>query len=346
MDTPQQQFQAIQSMLAAGHRSVRLERHSLLLLGSVGGFLSVVTGWVITAERFPDTGQQGVALLLWLGFWLGGASVLEVHLTRRARARRAETLPFAQTQITRAWWMLLGVGCLGSFAMFFHGGGGMIYALWTVLLGLGVYLFGLFSRRLVEWIGLAMILLGIAGLGSGLPYDATRWINAACFAIGMPLAGWLDARVGESGLGRRVAALAVWLVLVVTPALLVVRLHTTSAPEAVTGTVATPDIAAGAKVLHLPAGSRVPLRVDLESDILAIAPDAEMEMTLRLPVDVALRDGRPDGRFRLADGHWHEVREGALSIRIDRLSPGLEHGQPVVRAQARLHQRAPEGLAR
>ena len=62
--------------------------------------------------------------------------------------------------------MLLSVGCLGSFAMFFYGGSGMIYALWMVLLGLGVYLFGLFSRPLLEWIGLATILLGVAGLAA------------------------------------------------------------------------------------------------------------------------------------------------------------------------------------
>jgi len=38
------------------------------------------------------------------------------------------------------------------------------------LLGLGVYLFGLFSRSLIEWIGLATILLGATGLAAGLPF--------------------------------------------------------------------------------------------------------------------------------------------------------------------------------
>src|SRR4030066_793758 len=114
-----EQFQAIQTMLAAGHRCVHLERHSLLLLGGVGGFLSVVTEWVIPDTRFPDVAERGLALLAWLAFWLGGMSLLDYSLTRSARQRRAETLPFAQAQITRAWWMLLSVGCLGSFAMFF-----------------------------------------------------------------------------------------------------------------------------------------------------------------------------------------------------------------------------------
>ena len=102
-----QELHSIHSMLASGHRSVYLERHSLFLIGAVGGFLGAATEWVITADRFPDNSQRGLVLLLWLAAWLGGVSLLDHWLTRRARQKRAETLPFAQAQITRAWWMLL-----------------------------------------------------------------------------------------------------------------------------------------------------------------------------------------------------------------------------------------------
>jgi hypothetical protein len=178
MFRPHDQLHSIQSMLAAGHRSVHLERHSLLLFGGAGGILSVTTEWVITESFFPDNRERALGLLLWLAFWLGGASLLDHRLTRHARQKRSETLPFAQEQITRAWWMLLSVGTLGSFAMFFYGGGAMIYGLWIVLLGLGIYLFGLFSRPLIEWIGLATILLSVVGLSAGLPYGATRWLSS------------------------------------------------------------------------------------------------------------------------------------------------------------------------
>ncbi|NTV94507.1 MAG: hypothetical protein HGA75_03720 [Thiobacillus sp.] len=333
MNTHQEQFQAIQSMLAAGHRSVHLERHSLLLIGGVGGFLSVVTEWVITDTCFPDLGQRGAALLAWLAFWLGGMALVEHYLTRRARARRAETLPFAQAQVTRAWWMLLGVGCLASFAMLFHGGGGMIYALWTVMLGLGIYFYGLFSRPLIEWIGLAVILLGIAGLAAGLPYGATRWLNASCFAIGMPLAGWLNARVGNAGLANRVAVLALWLAVVATPPLLAVRYATTPAPTAA-AVAAGAVVGTGEQVLRLETGSRVPLRVDLDGPILAVAADAGLDLTLNQPIEIALRDGQPDGRYRIGTGAWHTIHEGILQLRIDRIRPRLADGGPEVRAHA------------
>lgn len=343
MTHPQEQLHSIHAMLAAGHRSVHLERHSLLLFGAVGGFVSVVSEWVITADRFPDNRQRGLVLLLWLTFWLGGASLLDHWMTRRTQLQRAETLPFAQAQITRAWWMLLSVGCLGSFAMFFYGGGAMIYALWIVLLGLGIYLFGLFSRPLIEWIGLATILLGVAGLAAGLPYGATRWLAAACFAIGMPLAGWLAARVDDSHLPKRLAALAVWMALVAVPPLLVARMSSAAPPTGERIALGPTAVIAGEQVLRLEAGSHVPLRVDLESIILSAPPQSALDLTLTLPVEVALQDGKPDGRYRIADGPWRSIRDGVLQLMIDRISPGLERGAPALRAHARFGGRQFEG---
>ncbi len=332
MSVHHEQFQAIQSMLAAGHRSVHLEPHSLLMIGGVGGFLSVVTEWVITDELFPDVDQRGIALLVWLACWLGGMALVEHALTKRARAERAETLPFAQAQVTRAWWMLLAVGCLGSFAMSFYGGGAMIYALWTVLLGLGIYFYGLFSRPLIEWIGLATILLGALGLATGLGYGGTRWLNASCFAIGMPLAGWLNARVGDTRLPGRVAALVFWLIVVATPPLLIARFTHTSAPTA--NPVAAELLGAGEQVLRLEAGDRVPLRVDLDGPILSVPTDAAIEMTLNQPMEIALRDGKPDGRYRIGGGDWHAISDGILRLHIDRMTPTLNGKAPEVRMHA------------
>lgn len=333
MNPAHEQLQSIHAMLAAGHRSVHLERHSLLLLGGVGGFIAAATEYVITLSRFPDTTQRALVLLAWLTFWLGGMSLLDHWLTRRARQRRDETLPFAQAQITRAWWMLLSMGTLGSFAMFFYGGGAMIYALWIVLLGLGVYLFGLFSRPLVEWIGLATILLGVAGLAAGLSYGATHWLAASCFAIGMPLAGWLNARLGDTGLLRRVAALGLWLVAVAAPPLLYTRHVPATAPAAAAQPLSAP-IGHGDQVVRLEAGDHVPLRVDMESPLLSIAPSAQLDMTLRQPIEISLHDGAPDGRYRIGNGAWHSVHDGVLSLGIDRLVPGVEGGTPEVRAHA------------
>ncbi|MDP1613083.1 MAG: hypothetical protein Q8M11_18670 [Sulfuritalea sp.] len=314
-----EQMQSIQAMLAAGQRCVELERHSLLLWGLVGGGLCAFTDLAINDERFPDKMQHAIALLLWLAGWLGAMSWLDHRLTRRARLSRRETLPFAQAQVTRAWWMLLALGVLGSFAMFFHGGGTMVYALWTVLLGLGIFIFGLFSRPLVEWIGLAAILLGIAGLGSGLSMNGARWLTASTFAIGLPFAGWLTARIDDRGVGRRALAVALWLAVVLAPALVAARLLPV---------VRAPD---GAATLNLPAGSVVPLYIDMDSALITIAPNAPLPLRVMRHTEIALGEGQPDGRYRFDGGPWHAMPDGALFLRIDLIRPQLSAGKPEIR---------------
>jgi hypothetical protein len=233
---------------------------------------------------------------------------------------RAETLPFAQAQVTRAWWMLLAIGTLATFAMFFHGGGIMIYALWTVLLGLGMFVFGLFSRPLVEWIGLATILLGIAGLAAGLPFVTARWLTASVFAIGLPLAGWLAARSDRGGTAQRIAHVALWLAAVIVPAFAAARLLPSAAPPP-----------PGSATLKIPAGSTVPLHVDMDSPLLAIAPTDGLNMRVTRDTEVALTDGQPDGRYRFDGGPWHSVTDGILTLRIDRIQPQIAAGKPTVR---------------
>jgi hypothetical protein len=320
MHTHLEQMHSIQAMLAAGHRCVELERHSLLLWGSVGGGLCAFTDLVINPDTFPDNTQRAIAVLVWLAAWLGGMSWIDHRLTHKARHARAETLPFAQAQVTRAWWMLLAIGTLATFAMFFHGGGIMLYALWTVLLGLGIFIFGLFSRPLVEWIGLATILLGIIGLAAGLPFHTARWLTASAFAIGLPFAGWLAARVDEHNAGRRVLTVAVWLAAVIVPALAVAHLIPTAAPP--TPTTAT---------LKVPAGSTVPLYFDIDSSLIGIAPTTALPLQVTRDTEVALTDGQPDGRYRFDGGDWHTVKDGVLTLRIDRVRPKVTNGTPEVR---------------
>ena len=323
MSSPEIRLESIQSMLATGHRSLYLERHTLLLWGGVGGALCATTDLFINNEIFPDLRQHALALLLWLTFWIVGTAWLDQRLTRRARQEREETLPFAQAQITRAWWMLMTMGALGSCAMFFYGGGVMVFALWTVLLGLGMYLFGLFSRPLTEWIGLATILLGATGLAAGLPLQTTRWLAAACFAIGMPLAGWMAARNWGATVPTRLWALAVWLLLVLIPPLWFTQLP-----------IASPLSTSNVQILKLPIGTLIPLKVDLESVQMRIPAEAYLPLILNQPLEVVMRDGKPDGRFRFDQTQWAKVKDGTLLLWLDRLTPQLENGKPVIRAHA------------
>lgn len=354
---PDHQLQSIHAMLVSGHRCVRLDRHTVLLIGFVGGFLTIATDWVVTAERFPDPLWRALVLFGWLAICLGATSLVDHRLTRRLRARRDETLPFAQAQVTRAWWTLLATGCLGTLGMALYGGGSMIYVMWIVLLGLGMYLFGLFSRPIIEWIGLAMMLIGVMMLATDLSIGVSRWLCASCYAIGMPLAGWLDRwleRRSLSDAGRPTdfrhrdlplvaAAVIAWTAIVVSLPLLPLRWLPTQAPA---GAIISLPIDAGAtvqgeRVLRLARGTRVPLFIDLDSSLLAISPSAQIDMALLQPIEIASGDGQPDGRYRIADGPWHAMRDGVMRVRIDRLTPTVGNEGPQVRMHGRIDQAEP-----
>jgi hypothetical protein len=336
--TSDQQLAIIESMLTAGHRSVDLDRHSLLLWGLGGGALAAFTELVITQERFPDLQHRAFALLIWLAFWVGSFAWTDHQLTRHFRAARDETLPFAQAQINRAWCMLLGLAILGTFAMFFFGGGMMIYAMWMVLLGMGIYLYGLFSRPLIEWIGLATLLLGVTSLAAGVPLGVSHWLVASCFSIGLPLAGILASHIDDHRIVGRICGLGIWLALVILPAIGIFRLTSAEqAPSAFTislSELGKAGVFVEPRIVHIPAGTIVPLKVDMKSSLIAISPDVSLPIQLTQPIDVLLDNGQPEGRYRFGDGNWHAMRDGVLALRIATFTPHIENGRPIIKATA------------
>ena len=51
MNASAQQLNTIQAMLTAGHRNLRVERHSLLLWGIPAGLLFVLSESILTSNR-------------------------------------------------------------------------------------------------------------------------------------------------------------------------------------------------------------------------------------------------------------------------------------------------------
>src|SRR5207245_5985477 len=119
--------------------------------------------------------------------------------------------PFAQKQVTKVLWLLLGMGVLFTFATAFFGGGYMVFVMWLVLFGLGIYIHGLFSEQILEWAGVLMILLGIGTLALRVPYVATQWLAASAFGLGLPLLGTMLDRGASKSAWTRAAQSALWL---------------------------------------------------------------------------------------------------------------------------------------
>ena len=302
------QLEAIHSMLSAGHRSIRMQRHSLVLWGIAGAFLCLATQQIITLERFPVHWLRAVAMLIFLAVVLSGVALADFHYTRYRIRVRDESLPFVQAQVTKVWWLLAGMGILFTFGTAFFGGGYMVFVVWLVLFGLGIYIHGLFSEEMLEWAGVMMIVLGVAALALSAPHRATQWLAASAFGLGMPLLSMMLDRGESKSVWIRASQSALWLAVVLVPPFVAYQFWKSEDPPVAAAmsleSFRRPADASAAAVVAIPAGTRIPLKVRIGGDIVEDSDDMALMLTLSRPIEVFIADGKPDGRFRVAGGQW------------------------------------------
>jgi hypothetical protein len=294
-------------MLSAGHRCIRMPRHSLILWGITGGILCLATEHVITQARFPVHWQRAVAQLLFLGIVLSGVAIVDFYYTRYRIRTRDESLPFAHAQITKVLWLLTGMGVLFTFSTAFFGGGYMVFVIWLVLFGLGIYIHGLFSEQILEWAGVMMILLGVGALALPAPYVAMQWLAASVFGLGMPLLSTMLDRGQARSAWTRAFQSALWLAVVLTPAFLAYHWWKSQEPPVaprmtLESFLRQPETRATA-IVTLPAGTNIPLKIRIGGGVVQ-DNDMTLPLTLTRPMDVVLIDGKLNGRFRVDDGPW------------------------------------------
>jgi len=179
-----EQILAIHEMMSSGHRSVFMERHTLILWGLAAAVLILFIGSVITPEGFPETWMRAMVSTSIIGFVLALVGYFDFRLVRRAREERDESISFVQLQITKVWWLLISLTVLINLAMHFFGGGYLFYSLLLILMGLALYFHGLFSKQMLSYAGIMMIVLGLASIALHLPFTMIEWITVFCFGLG------------------------------------------------------------------------------------------------------------------------------------------------------------------
>jgi len=304
----EEQLEAIHAMLNAGHRGIRLERHSLTLWGIAGAFLILVTPRLIRQERFPVRWQGAGVELLFLAAALGLVAVLDFRLTRRIRRSQGESLPFVQRQIGKVWLLLVGLGLLATFGMHFYGGGAMVYTLWLLLLGIGLFMHGLFSEQFLGWSGGAIILLSVCALALRLPMDAARWLAVFVFGAGMPTLGFLLPRLEARSSLVRAACFLGWMALATGGAFAAYRadriIHRPTSPALSLHEYEREERADREQVVSLAPGTIVPILLSLHGDLFTQPEAITIPLKLTKKLDLVLVDGKLDGRFRVDGGDW------------------------------------------
>ena len=320
MNADASRLDAIQSMLAAGHRSLRLERHSLILWGLAGGALLLASNHILTADQFPAVQARAAAWLALLAVVLGLVGAVDWHLTRRVKRIRDRSWSFVHRQVIKVWWLMMGLGALLTFAMFFYGGGTMLCAAWIVLVGIALYVHGLFSERLLEGVGGMAVAIGVALLAARVGYEVTRLAAAAVFGLGLPLL----AVMLDRDRARTPLLAAVWLLCVLLPPLAAARWDMAGSPPAgpvvpLAGAV-TGGLPAGPAIVAMPAGTVIPVRLTLSGNLFTADSVAEFPLVLARPLDVVFQDGKPTALFR-PEGQGWTTAPGALAVMIPKLDP-------------------------
>src|SRR5574343_1770809 len=313
MTPPVQHLAAIHPMLAAGHRNLRIERHSLPLWGIPAGILWILSEYILTPEQLPDVSQRALAWLALLAAVPGIRAVLDSRWTQRSKAARDEAWSFIHRQVLKVWWLMMGLAALTTFGMFFYGGGYMMVAVWLVCLGISLYVHGLFSEELLEWVGLLTILIGIGSLLAQLPYETMRWIAAAVFAIGLPLLGMMLDRGRHRPAHVRLGQMLLWLAIVlILPLSVETASHKQTIPDHPARPLpefrALPNAKQGDYIVNLPSGTQVPVELGLGGDLFGSADSPRFTLTTAQPIELLVHDGQLSGDVRLAGGDWQQSR--------------------------------------
>lgn len=298
-----QQLDSIYSMLSAGHRNLRVERHSLMLWGASCGGLILLSNHILTAEQFPELKYRAIAWLILLVLTLSGVSLIDWHLTRRAKQARDEAWSFIHRQVLKVWWLLMSVGVLLTFATFFYGGGFMIFAFWVVLIGMGLYVHGLFSEELLEWTGALIIAIGIGMLAFRLNYTASQWVAASTLGLGMPLLAAMLDRGRERATWVRLVQSVGWLLCVLIPPLLAQRLVSASAPPdaPIVSLEEFRRQPTSQQIVTLPAGSTIPVKVEVSGDVFRASNASVLPLVLNVPIEIVMKNGQLTGNWRFPD---------------------------------------------
>jgi hypothetical protein len=336
MNAPAQQLSAIHAMLSAGHRNLRVERHSLLLWGIPAGLLFALSETILTPAQLPDVTQRALAWLGLLAVVLTSIATIDWRWTRRVKQTRDEAWSFIHRQVIKVWWLMMGLAALTTFATFFYGGGYMICAVWLVFLGISLYVHGLFSEELLEWAGLLTMLIGISSLFAKLPFETMRWVSAALFGIGLPLLALMLDRGRHRPSYVRLLQMLGWLTAVlILPMWLEHRSHNHQLPEtkaiALADYLAQAPTASGETVVALPAGTRIPVNIEVSGDIFASnGENPVLPLTLSQTVELLVRDGELTGDVRFPGEDWQQSRQVHL-ITIPWIKAELtpEHGPRV-----------------
>ena len=305
------QLDAIYSMMEDGQHSVKMERHSLWIWGITAAVLILITDLIFNKELLPVRWQLTLAQTTFISIILFLAGRWDFKLTRKVRQLRDESLSFIQLQLTKVWWFFVALIVLLNVGMNFFGGGYMFYGLTIAIMGMAFYVHGLFSTQMLKWIGAMLIIIGLGSVALNIHFLATKWLAAGVFGLGLPILAFiLDKPISHSTLLKRLGLSAIWFVIVIIPSTFAYQNELTFDAEGLTMRsieeykTLTKEQAAKEQIIHFPAGSKIPVHINMRGDDVEMNDSKQLAMILKKDINVVIKDGKANGHFQVEGANW------------------------------------------
>lgn len=208
---PEEQLDAIRSMLSAGHHSITLELHSFLLWGLACALGLQVWPRIFTQDQFPDPLVLAILQSVTGGLLFGLVAWLDVTLSTRAKRRRDETFSWTQRQLGKLTLLFAALALVLGFGSHFNPWSGAIHIFFLGLMGVTLVAHGLFSDNLLVWAGCASLGLALGEVVLRFPKVATHWVATSAYALGVTTLGPLYLWARQRSLLVRVACVIAWI---------------------------------------------------------------------------------------------------------------------------------------
>jgi len=308
------QLDSIQSMLIQGHKGIRLERHTLPLWGLCIGFLTAFTYDLsrpvyTLGYAWGKSFEIGIVLFILLV-----AVLLEYRLTRKARARRDETISIIQRKVTVVIWMLFAFAfVIDLYANMYLGGGRNLFGVYLVLSGIVLVMLGLYSEPWYRWSGVVLVLSGLSVMFLLQPSNTTRLLTASIFMVG----GIGVTILQPLAINRlRCMSLSIaWLAVALTTAVLMYNIdYALDINPGEQSNMSWPEYQKnkpeGVHIVTLAEGSEIPVRISVKGDVFEDTVNTSMLLKTSKKIDLEFRDGKPTGIYRINGGQWLERNDG------------------------------------
>lgn len=204
------QIAEVRTLLVSAQGGFLIDSYTFALWGLVSALWLLCNRRLFSAANFPNVVERAIFEEGSFAAVLVLTAMTDVYLARRRRIHSNEGYPFIRRQIGRLSLVLAGLGMLAGFGTWFMPWATVIFIVWTAIIGIILFVHGLFSLQHLEWAGLALVATAVAAACASVSFEGSRWLLVAVCGWGLPSLGLLSRPLSLLAPLQRLLAVLGW----------------------------------------------------------------------------------------------------------------------------------------